>query len=311
MIRRAVASLTLFAPLALLIQAEGCATEPLPQDLCSWLADSNNCYARFADDIIAGTTSPRCGQIAKDDEPSESTTGFFQDRTDLSICIITGGGQIIFDPPLDVTTFPPTEIAFKMLDEKALACGEGSFQGAQSYSVKIEAAELEDADDVLGGSFSISQTAGRERFDVGCPGGQENHNFNALTLERCIGSTPSLPAASLESSPGIPGATVNAAGSPGYIRFRVSYPTPNDDSGTGGAAAAGTGEGTTVVEYFNCSIPAPPPACSDGVQNNTESDIDCGGGCNAKCDTGKSCNSADDCSSGNCEAPEGVKVCGE
>lgn len=309
MIRRPVASLTIAAPLVLLILAEACTPEPLPQDLCSWLADTNNCYARFADDIIAGSDSPRCGTLATDSEPAESTTGFFQDRTDLSICIVTGGGQIIFDPPLDVTTFPPTSIAFKMLDDKALACGEGSYESAQSFSVKIEQATLSDADDVLGGTFSISQAEDRQRFDVACPGGQENHNFNAFMLTRCTDSVSLLPTATLESSPGIPGGTVNTAGSPGYVRFRVSYPTPNDDSGTGGSAAASTGTGTTVVEYFNCSIPAAPPACSDGVQNNTESDIDCGGGCNSKCAEGKACNSSVDCSTGKCEAPEGVKVC--
>ena len=43
------------------------------------------------------------------------------------------------------------------------------------------------------------------------------------------------------------------------------------------------------------------PACSDGVKNGNETDIDCGGSCGATCETGKSCSSNGDCVSGNCD----------
>ena len=50
-------------------------------------------------------------------------------------------------------------------------------------------------------------------------------------------------------------------------------------------------------------LPYPPvqaASCSDGVKNNGESDIDCGGASCAKCGTGKSCTVASDCQSGVC-----------
>jgi hypothetical protein len=42
-------------------------------------------------------------------------------------------------------------------------------------------------------------------------------------------------------------------------------------------------------------------ACSDGVRDGLESDVDCGGSCDP-CETGKACSTASDCSSGNCSA---------
>jgi hypothetical protein len=51
----------------------------------------------------------------------------------------------------------------------------------------------------------------------------------------------------------------------------------------------------------NCKV----PACTDGVQNGTETDVDCGGNaCPAlsKCDVGKHCAVAGDCKSGVCQA---------
>ena len=41
-------------------------------------------------------------------------------------------------------------------------------------------------------------------------------------------------------------------------------------------------------------------SCSDGVQNGTESDVDCGGDC-SPCSDGRACNSDSDCQSGNCD----------
>lgn len=47
------------------------------------------------------------------------------------------------------------------------------------------------------------------------------------------------------------------------------------------------------------------PTCSDGIRNQDESDIDCGGRCDG-CDVGQRCNRASDCESSNCDA----QVCG-
>jgi hypothetical protein len=43
-----------------------------------------------------------------------------------------------------------------------------------------------------------------------------------------------------------------------------------------------------------------PPSCFDSAKNGSESDVDCGGACDAKCVTGQACGSGADCSSGTC-----------
>ncbi|WP_437725574.1 trypsin-like serine protease [Sorangium sp. So ce861] len=44
------------------------------------------------------------------------------------------------------------------------------------------------------------------------------------------------------------------------------------------------------------------PTCTDGVQNGTETDVDCGGTCTADCANGDTCNTGADCASQNCVA---------
>ncbi|HVU00352.1 MAG TPA: hypothetical protein VHE30_01320 [Polyangiaceae bacterium] len=44
----------------------------------------------------------------------------------------------------------------------------------------------------------------------------------------------------------------------------------------------------------------PNPSCTDGKKNETETDIDCGGGNCPKCDTGSACKGDSDCSQGPC-----------
>jgi len=50
--------------------------------------------------------------------------------------------------------------------------------------------------------------------------------------------------------------------------------------------------------------------CSDGVQNAEETDIDCGGRCDAKCLYSEGCNVAADCESGFCIGGTGEATCG-
>jgi alpha-tubulin suppressor-like RCC1 family protein len=57
---------------------------------------------------------------------------------------------------------------------------------------------------------------------------------------------------------------------------------------------------TTHFSDFVAAIPASgAPACSDGLKNGAETDIDCGGSC-APCADGKSCGAAPDCASHVC-----------
>jgi len=283
------------------ILAAGCAEVPLPQDMCSWIADENNCLQRFSLDV-----GEQCGgPFLANSDPSESTKGSFATRDKLDICSKSGGGQVVFDPPLDLAAFPLKTVVFKLLDGQALPCGSGSFSDTHSYSITIEAAESSDPNDpVTGGTFAITATPGTQAtYQVGCPGSVETHNFNSLILTKCPSRIPFQPTAILESSPGIPesGASASKAG---FVRFRVEYPPTDVDA---------VGATPKVVEYFNCAIPAPLPPCQDGVKNGNETAIDCGGDCattkSLTCAVGQACIGDSDCQSGKCGTTSGLRKC--
>ncbi|CAF1274310.1 unnamed protein product [Rotaria sordida] len=52
------------------------------------------------------------------------------------------------------------------------------------------------------------------------------------------------------------------------------------------------------MKYFIFFVPG--PNCTDGVMNQNETDIDCGGGMCPKCNNGKSCRLDGDCVSNQC-----------
>jgi hypothetical protein len=306
MLRRAIALLALVAPPALFAVAQGCSSEKQPQDMCRWLGDANNCYRRFAADV--GLQCGYAPQLGTD--PLSSFTGAFLDRTDLTQCIKAqafGSGLITFDPPLDPTTFPLTSVGFTVLDRKGVLCAEGSMSGTNAYSVTIQPVSAADAgasgpitDDITGGAFSISVPEGRNQLAVSCPGGLETFTFNTLVLQGCAELEPFVPTAILDSSPGIPPQVDGAQGTPGFVRLRILYPP--DDPNVDGAVPS-------VVEYFNCSIPAPPHPCNDGMINGDETDQDCGGSCATKCGEGQNCNTNADCASNNCAPTGGIDAC--
>ena len=285
---------------------QGCGETPLPQDICNWLGDDNNCYARFANDI--GSV---CGyDFVEGNDPFESSTGFFQDREDLTTCILSAGGQVVLDPPPTFDQFPLTNVGFKVLDFFGVECGSFAMTSEAAYSITISEVNKDDAgtitnpdgtpleDDITGGTFSTT-TPTADQLNVTCPGDSEAHNFNVNLLDKCTEFTNFQPRAVLESSPGVP-ETAATQSQAGYIRLRVYYPPvdPNADGAT-----------SRVVEYFNCSIPPPPPPCLDGVQNGDETDLDCGGSCAAGCADGLKCLADEDCLSGTCDTVEGLKMC--
>jgi hypothetical protein len=62
--------------------------------------------------------------------------------------------------------------------------------------------------------------------------------------------------------------------------------------------------------------PPPAPTCSDGIQNGTETDVDCGGGTCPRCAIGKACQFRRDCVSAvctieTCQACNSSADCGE
>ena len=65
--------------------------------------------------------------------------------------------------------------------------------------------------------------------------------------------------------------------------------------GSSGAATETGGATTTAVTTSSTAA----PSCGDGAKNGDETDVDCGGSCDA-CGDGKGCGAAKDCASGDC-----------
>ncbi|MGK4003690.1 hypothetical protein WMF31_13755 [Sorangium sp. So ce1036] len=277
------------------------------EDICAFLEDPNSCYATYHRDIGA-----RCGAQGDGDAPK----GTFASREALDVCFLNEGGQVVFDPPLDLAAFPPKSLSFKRLDALAQECGSFTFSGEYSYSVTIhpcgETEEDTAADAgplplcadgsgagegiarVSGGTVTVTTPEGRDTLDVSCADGT-THHFNRIDAERkCVERTPLLPRAVLEASAGnqpppdagpVPPDTFA-----GSISFRVHYPP-----------SAGSGAAGDVVTYFTCQIPPPAAICFNGEKDGLETDIDCGGTlCEKRCGKGQSCAQDSDCDGLSC-----------
>lgn len=81
------------------------------------------------------------------------------------------------------------------------------------------------------------------------------------------------------------------------------------DVDCGGSCAAGCGSGQGCGGNTDCDSNScdgeqktceGDGACDDGVQNQDETDLDCGGACGATCETGETCNDNGDCISAIC-----------
>jgi plastocyanin len=76
-----------------------------------------------------------------------------------------------------------------------------------------------------------------------------------------------------------------------------------------GAVCSGSGTCVQCVTSADCAATTggacsmfvcQAPTCTDGIKNNGEGDIDCGGACPMQCVNGKTCNADSDCTSGAC-----------
>jgi hypothetical protein len=272
------------------------------EDLCGWIGDENNCYRRFATNV--GET---CGTF----DLSAGKPGQFYTRDKLDVCVLESGGQVVFDPPLDVTQFPVTKASFAFITDQGEVCGAAAIAPDGAMAITVSSAPpVEDGgkceqdggtspdggplpgSEICGGTFSAKPVTARELVDTSCPGG-ETHHFNRLQLAKCPEYASLFPRAEIESNPG----SINI---PGFVRFRIFYPP------TAGALENQQAQG---VEYFNCVIPGGVPPCGNGVQDSTEADIDCGATCPDKCLPSQKCKINLDCVTQTCSLVNGLKQC--
>ncbi|HZF51794.1 MAG TPA: hypothetical protein VE093_24235 [Polyangiaceae bacterium] len=317
-------------PIPLAVLAYGCdARAPSIQDYCGFLRNEDNCYLTLLRDM-SNAESVRCGLIDTAKETDDlskwnARKGSFVARDKLDICVFEEGGSITFEEALDLEAFPPTGVGFTMKDDKGEVCGTFTFKGPYDYSIEIAPADslggdvvnvpdvacapadgkTDDVqgtddlggDEVCGGSF-ISASPDGDFIDTTC--GKEEHHFISSQLEQpaCANQKALVPRYQIDAAPG----GINADG---HIAFRVFYPVANQDQT--GASITSFG-----VTYFNCRIPAAPKACCNGVQDGSETGVDCGGngGCDL-CQAGQGCIGDGDCLNKTCivEPTSGIKKC--
>src|SRR5689334_10492571 len=126
--RMLVAAASLSAAVTGLVH--GCSGQPSVEDLCAWLHDGN-CYSKFHDDEAPRTL---CAFAAP--------AGQFAVRGMLDVCILDQGGQVVFDPPLDPTTFPDTgPLAMKFVLPDGTECGSIKYAEKFSFAITINGTE--------------------------------------------------------------------------------------------------------------------------------------------------------------------------
>jgi hypothetical protein len=281
------------------LAAQGCGSgEADIENLCGWLGNPDNCYRKFFEDV-----GDQCGRADLGSAPQ----GGFLARDKLDICILNEGGQVLFDPPLDLAAFPLTTTSFKLIGADGTACGSASFGGTHSFSVSIDpyppdggstsgagggGGSASGGETIVGGTFSSTNPAGRQVFDTACPSG-DAHHFDLLQTSECPEYAAIVPRAELESNAG-------GIDLPGYVIFRVFHPP---------AAGALEDAQPQVVEYFDCRFPGAPKPCEDQARNGSETDIDCGGALCGPCQEGQGCIQDSDCATGTCGLEMGLKKC--
>jgi hypothetical protein len=295
-------------PLAATGAVYGCSGNPAPEDLCRWLQDPNgvNCIADFHDDIQAKCGAPSAAAVA----------GTFATRNTLDMCVLSGGGAITFDPPIEIN-LPPTglPITMKLTNADGTGCGEIAYTSAFSWSFRVGELLLgtngnavsssattgagggasSDGPSYSRGTIAVTRLGG-DTIQVDCPAkdihtadqvvAPESHIFN---LNQVLSSTPEngcpeyaqiIPQAIFEVDPG----GVERAGA---LRLKIQYP-PLEKQGSGAGGAGGATATTStggarptvapeVVYYFDCVIPGSKVVCENGIKDGSEVDVDCGG----------------------------------
>jgi hypothetical protein len=268
------------------VTAFGCSDVPTYDSLCGWVSDENNCYREFFRDV-----ETRCGSLAP------AKVGAFLSREALDLCVLAEGGQVLFEPPIELDKLPPETVGFKFINIDGTECGSALFNAKFDFSLTVKGDTPPDSgpvpdDLVTGGTFSMLGGASSETLNVTCPTGTEL-TFSRPELSRCREYEGIMPAAELDLNPG--GIDQN-----GVVGFRIYFPPPEgslDDASP------------IPVEYFQCIIPAAPPMCRNGVRDALETDVDCGGPTCNGCADSQLCVTPGDCLSGICEIKGGIRTC--
>ncbi|MGK3987653.1 hypothetical protein WME99_31725 [Sorangium sp. So ce136] len=299
------------------VTVPGCGEEF--ENICAFLQDPNSCYADFHRDF-----ADKCGALSVGSGPK----GSFASRETLDVCFLEEGGQVVFDPPLDIAAFPPKTIAFKIMDAQAEECGAFTYSGEFTYSVSLacnqadkdagveSCADVGVADDgtvIMHGTVTVNAPEGRDTLDVSCAD-SSSHHFNRIDAEKKCGEYAQLlPRAviktSLGTQPPPDAGPVAPEGFEGFISFSIHYPPRHALlDGERDVLARSKAE---VVKYFHCEFPPSPALCFNGVKDGPETDIDCGGTlCDGRCGDGQLCVQDRDCGAGlECGIVDGFRKC--
>ncbi len=277
-----------------------CGAPPKLDDLCGWLGDPNNCYRE-----LAAEAPGQCGAFGVDQQASTGRFSKLADRTNLELCVFDKGGNVRFDPPLDVSTFPLKSASFVITNKNGTGCGAGSFGPNGAFTITIdpspavaEGSECVESDaQICGGTFALTPGSGKN-FSVTCPS-STSFEFSFEQTATCDETKANgglegeqdldqlIPRAELISNPG-------SVGVDGFVKFRVHYSlaAPENESLSG--------KELSVVEYFNCIIPGAQGTCANKVIDEGEADIDCGLACQKGCADMANCEFPQDCESGYC-----------
>jgi hypothetical protein len=345
----AAAAFVVAAPILGAVAVHGCSSGEQFESVCLWVADPDNCYRKFrADSVDNGETCKPLGDpspvnLADATNPNGNSNGSFLARDKLDVCYIAGGGQVVFDPPIDLTTYPPSALAdpitYKITFKRpnGTDCGAASYTSPHGFSFTINAppdagattsadagTTTVDAGADAGvptpyGTYTQVIQPGRDAFDATCPSG-ESHHFNLYDVNglsatadggaqtQCPVFTQLVPQASFVVNPG-------GIDAPGAVSFTIYWP-PTDVTYPTEALEQGPAIQPVAVTYFNCSIGAAPQLCFNGEKDPNETDVDCGGseispGCPQRCGDGQGCVTDCDCDpSLVCNVVAGVRQCG-
>ena len=185
-------------PLGTLVVTHGCSGEPPFSSVCAWVSNPDNCFRAFREDMLT-SPSQDCSYPGSPTEATPSDLGtpngtlqFGQGSPLTALCVITSGGAIAIDPPINVTAWPPdptlgpVTYTLTLNDPAGNACGVATYTSPHGFSITINAPPAAPtdggaADAGIGasayGTFAQSNSPGRDAFDVVCPDG-ETYHFN-------------------------------------------------------------------------------------------------------------------------------------